>query len=110
MTYRPLVVCMGCWRHVRVADLECPFCSRERRVAGGLRSALVGSAIAVALAGCTPQSKSPPPDAAVSPSQEESHPEEVEVNVADEGRDGGELRVDPMPVPPYGPVPVVEKP
>ena len=107
MTHKPLVVCTRCWRHVRVADLVCPFCGRERRVAGALRSALAGSAMAVALAGCTPQSKSPPPDAALSPSQDE--PQDGVVKEADEGRDGGELRVDPMPAPPYAPVPFVEK-
>jgi hypothetical protein len=110
MTHKPLVVCTRCWRHVRVVDLVCPFCGRERLVGGGLRSALAGSAMALAVAGCTPQSKSAPPDASLSPSQEESPPKDGAVKAAEEGRDGGELRVDPMPVPPYAPVPFVEKP
>ena len=79
-------------------------------MAGGLRSALAGSAMAVVLAGCTPQSKSAAPDASLSPSQEASPPKDGAVKAVDEGRDGGDLRVDPMPVPPYGPVPYVEKP
>jgi len=110
MTCRPFVVCARCCRHVRVVDRVCPFCDRERRVAGGLRSALAGSAMAVVLAGCTPQSKSAAPDASLSPSQEASPPKDGAVKAVDEGRDGGDLRVDPMPVPPYGPVPYVEKP
>ncbi len=67
--------------------------------------------MAVVLAGCTPQSKSAPTDASLSPSQErESRPQDAAVKALDDGRDGGDLRVDPMPVPPYAPVPYVEKP
>jgi hypothetical protein len=70
--------------------------------------------MAVVLAGCTPQSKSAPPDASLSPSQDsqegESRPQDGAVKALDDERDGGDLRVDPMPVPPYGPVPYVEKP
>jgi hypothetical protein len=57
--------------------------------------------MAVVLAGCTPQSKSAPPDAS---------PQDGAVKAVDDQRDGGDLRVEPMPVAPYAPVPPVEKP
>ena len=65
--------------------------------------------MAVVLAGCTPQSKSAPPDAS-GPQDRESLAQDGGVKAVDDGRDGGDLRVDPIPAPPYAPVPLVEKP
>lgn len=77
-------------------------------MAGGLASALAGSAMAVVLAGCTPQSKSAPDATSLQDAQPLAQDGGGKAEVDE--RDGADHRVEPIPVPPYAPVPPVEKP
>lgn len=93
-----LVVCTHCGRHVRLAELACPFCKTTfTRSAGVGTGVVVASVVAVALAGCGPGPAAvygPPPQTTV-----EATEPPAEEPIEQPAEEPGESEVTPAPLP-----------